>query len=244
MRMTLAGRDVYDLTQSLSPRTPRSSDHPEVRFDNVRWYSRNGLRTSTAFMSVHVGTHVDAPALFFADGQTIDQIPLEKLCGTAVVVDVAKEDWAEITPADLEASPEPIRAGDIVVLRTGWHHHYGDEERYVLKAPGLGKAGIDWMVDHKVRLVCSDSPSPEHVFMRAGQWKELRPDVVGSVQIDPAAFPPRSYGHKALFQNGIGLLEGLGGEIDLLVGKRVELIALPLMYEGVEAAQARVIALL
>jgi kynurenine formamidase len=242
MRLTVAGRAVYDLTQPLSPRTPRSSDHPEVRFDNVRWYSRNGLRTSTAFMSVHVGTHVDAPALYFPDGASIDQIPLDKLCGTAVILDVAREDWGEITPADLEASPEPIKADDIVVLRTGWHHHYGDEERYVLKAPGLGKAGVDWLVEHKVRLVASDSPSPEHIFMRSRQWRDLRPDVFGSVQFDPAQFPP-AYAHKTLMRNGICLLEGLGGEIDELLGKRVDLFALPLLYAGVEAAQARAIAL-
>ncbi len=241
MRLSVAGKTVYDLTQPLSPRTPRSSDHPEVRFDNIRWYSRHGLRTSTATMSVHVGTHVDAPALYFPDGASIDQIPLDKLCGPAVFVDVASEDWAQIGPAELEASPEPIHPGDIVVLRTGWHHHYGDEQRYVLKAPGLTKDGVDWLVAHKVRLVASDSPSPEHIFMRSRQWRELRPDVFGSAEIDPAKFPP-SYGHKTLFRAGICLLEGLGGEIDL-VPHRAELIALPLKYVGVEAAQARVVAL-
>ncbi len=242
MRPEWMGRKVYDLTQPLSPRTPRSSDHPEVRFDNLRWYSRHGLRTSTVTTSVHVGTHVDAPALYFHDGATIDRIGLEKLCGTAVVVDATKDDWGEITPGDLEAAKEPIQAGDIVILRTGWHHHFWNEERYILKAPGLGKAAIDWLVDRKVRLVGADSPSPEHIFMRSRQWRELRPDIFGSAQFDPAQFPP-SYGHKTLFRNGICLLEGLGGEIDDLVDQRVELIALPLKYEGVEAAQARVVAL-
>jgi kynurenine formamidase len=195
------------------------------------------------FTSVHVGTHLDAPALFFHDGKTVDQIDLDRLCGTAVVVAAPTEDWAEITPEHLEASPVPIKAGDIVVLRTGWHHHYWNEERYVLKAPGLGKPGIDWLVRRGVKLVASDTPSPEHVFMRSRQWRDLRPDIFGKVEIDPERFPPASYGHKELFRNGICLLEGLGGRIDEIVGTRVELIALPLLYVGVEAAQARVIAL-
>lgn len=243
MSVAFMGKEVLDLTQPLSPRTPRSSDHPEVRFDNVRWFSRHGLRTSTVFTSVHVGTHLDAPALFLHDGATVDQIGLDRLCGTAVVVEAPTDDWAEITPAHLEASKEPIRKGDIVVLRTGWHHHYWDEERYVLKAPGLGKAGIDWLVQKGVKLVAADTPSPEHVFMRSRQWRDLRPDIFGKADIDPERFPPASYGHKELFRHGICLLEGLGGRIDEIVGQRVDLIALPLIYAGVEAAQARVVAI-
>jgi kynurenine formamidase len=242
MRPVIAGREVYDLTQPLGPRTPRSSDHPEVRIDNVRWRSRHGLRTSTYTTSVHVSTHVDAPNLYFADGPTIDQIPLDRLCGTAVIVDVEREGWSEIGPADLEASAIAIEKDDIVVLRTGWHRHYGDEERYILRPPGLNKAGIDWLVDRGVKLVASDTPSPEHIFMRSRQWRDLRPDVFGDVQFDPDQFPP-SYGHKTLFTAGICLLEGLGGEIDEIVGRRVELVALPLLLEGAEAVQARVIAL-
>ena len=38
----------------------------------------------------HGGTHIDAPIHFFADRQTADQIPLERLIGDAVVVDVSE----------------------------------------------------------------------------------------------------------------------------------------------------------
>lgn len=242
MRTRVAGRAVYDLTQPLSPRTPRSSDHPAVEFASVRWFSRHGLRTTNITINAHVGTHVDAPALYAHDGASIDEIPLEKLCGPCVVVRGPDTQWAEIGPDVFEASEEPIRQGDIVLLRTGWHQHYWDEERYILKAPGLTKEGVDWLVERKVRLVGADLPSPEHIFMRSRQWKELRPDIFGAADFDPARFPP-SYGHKTLFANGICLLEGVGGEIDEIVGRRVELVVLPLKYVGVEASQARVIAL-
>lgn len=242
MRPTFLGKEIYDLTQPLSPKTPRSSDHPEVRFDKLRWRSRHGTHTSTASFSVHQGTHVDAPSGKFVDGLSIDQVPLDSLCGPVVFVDVPKSDWEEIGPADLEASPEEIRPGDIVVLRTGWHRHYGDEERYVLKAPGLSKPGIDWLVARKVRLVGSDTPSPEHIFMRAGQWKDIRADVFGAAEIDPEKYP-KSYAHKTLLAQGICLVESLGGEIADVPVLRADLLVLPLKYAGVEAAQARVIAL-
>jgi kynurenine formamidase len=242
IRTVIAGAKVFDLTQPLSPRTPRSSDHAAIAFESVRWYSRHGIRTTSVKMHAHLGTHVDAPALYYPDGETIDQVPLGRLCGPAVIVDATLDDWGEIGPEVLERSAVPIEPGDAVVLRTGWHHHYGDEQRYILKAPGLTRHGVDWLVERGVRLVGADSPSPEHIFMRARQWRELRADVFGSVAIDAERFP-LSYGHKTLLARGICLLEGLGGEIDELVGRRVELVPLPLKYLGVEAAQARVIAL-
>ena len=36
---------LVDLTQPLSPKTPRSLDYPEVQFPVVRWFSRHGVNT-------------------------------------------------------------------------------------------------------------------------------------------------------------------------------------------------------
>ena len=45
------------------------------------------LYNLTAFaMCSHNGTHVDAPAHFLQNGQTIDQIPMERYVGQAVVI--------------------------------------------------------------------------------------------------------------------------------------------------------------
>ena len=60
---TVGERLVYDLTQPLGPRSPRSSDHPQARFESLRGRLRHGVRTSTLNTSVHVGTHVDSPDL-------------------------------------------------------------------------------------------------------------------------------------------------------------------------------------
>lgn len=39
-------------------------------------------------MSSHVGTHLDAPAHFFPEGRTVDQLPLETLIGPAWVAEI------------------------------------------------------------------------------------------------------------------------------------------------------------
>ena len=39
----------------------------------------------------HGGTHIDAPIHFFKDGKTVDQVPLSRLIGEGVCVDVTRQ---------------------------------------------------------------------------------------------------------------------------------------------------------
>src|SRR5262245_14378191 len=81
----------------------------------------------------HGGTHMDAP-IHFAEGRwAADQVPLDRLIGPAVVVDIAakaaRDRDALLTRADLEAIEAregrmPERA--IVLVRTGWSRFWGD----------------------------------------------------------------------------------------------------------------------
>ena len=233
---------IVDLTQPLSPNTARSSDHPQVQFPVLRWFSRNGIKTRQIIASLHSGTHVDAPSMYFHDGRTIEQLPLEGFCGSGVVVDAALGEWGVITAEVLDRVAAEVGEGDIIALWTDWGRRYLDEETYVLKAPGLDKSGVDWLVERKVKAVYSDTPSSEHIFMRGRQWAELRPDLFKSLEYDPADFPP-AYGHKTLLPAGIMMVENLSEDLGQFVGQRVMLLALPAKYEGVEAAPARVVAL-
>jgi len=49
------------------------------------WYEANNFRTAE-----HGGTHLDAPVHFARDKTTADQVPLSRLVGPAVVVDVTE----------------------------------------------------------------------------------------------------------------------------------------------------------
>lgn len=231
-----------DLTQPLSPLTARSSDHPEVSFPTVRYYSRDGLKTHNVCANLHSGTHLDTAALYFFDGETVDKVDVNRFIGPARFVDCRLPDLTPITADYLEERASAVTPDEMLVLVTGWHHHMLDEERYVLRAPGLDRSGVDWVAKKHPKALCSDSPSPEHIFMRNGQWRNLRPDVFPDAP-DPKAFP-RAYAHKVLLPLGILMIEGLGGEIDQLIGKRAMLFALPAKYSGVEAAPVRAVAVL
>ena len=86
----------------------------------------------------HGGTHLDAPIHFSERGQTMEQIPLEKLIAPAVVIDVtarAAADRNYLASRDdvlaFEKAHGRIEAGTIVLLRTGWSRHWPNAKAYL-----------------------------------------------------------------------------------------------------------------
>lgn len=59
---------------------------------------------SSVFFGSHTGTHVDAARHFFDDGETVDQLPLDRLIGRATVLEFA-EDIMQIGAQELEGQP-------------------------------------------------------------------------------------------------------------------------------------------
>lgn len=64
----------------------------------------------------HVGTHVDAPAHQIADGDTLDDIALERLVTHALTIDVSNRKAGPIPLAELEGQLAHVHPGDIVFL--------------------------------------------------------------------------------------------------------------------------------
>ncbi len=125
----------------------------------------------------HGGTHIDAPIHFFKEGNTVDQIPLEKLVGEAVVVDVAR---ACAEDCDYQVDVEDLRRWEtnhnrqlidvIVLLRTGYGRRWSNRESYLgtsktgpsavadLHFPGLAPAAARWLIEHRaIKAIGIDS---------------------------------------------------------------------------------------
>lgn len=138
------------------------------------WYAANNFAAAE-----HGGTHLDAPVHFARDGDTADEIPLRRLVGRSVVVDVTEDALADrdyqVSRADFAAHERRhgrIPRGAIVLLRTGYGRFWPDRERYMgtaelgdaavpkLHFPGLHPDGAEWLVEkRRVRAVGLDTPS-------------------------------------------------------------------------------------
>src|SRR5450755_3051569 len=73
-------------------------------------------------LNTHIGTHIDAPRHFLADGSPIDELPLDRLVmREAVVLDLSyKQVGAGITGADLERTGVVPVPGQVAVIKTLW----------------------------------------------------------------------------------------------------------------------------
>lgn len=212
---------LVDLTQVIEAGMPRIKVLPEVEVHPVRRIAQgHPLNISELKIATHAGTHVDAPWHFVPDGRTIEEVPLDQLCGSAVIVRVRRQGGEAIPAADLQQSPEPIRAGDIVVLSTGWASKFHTPE-YDLH-PHVSEEAARWLVERRVKMLVLDT---------------ITPDLPTSMRPTPFGYPI----HHILLENGVLIIENLA-DCQALEGRRVKLYAFPLAIRGGDAGQARVVA--
>lgn len=120
--------EVVDLSLPVGASTQVYPGDPEVRFDVHSTIERDGFNLLSVRMGSQSGTHVDAPYHFSETGKRIDELPLERFAGPAVVVDATDAGargrilWRHIQPV-----ADRIRPGTIVLFRTGWSRHYGTD---------------------------------------------------------------------------------------------------------------------
>lgn len=138
----LAGVELVDLTHAFGPETVYWPTAPSTfELDTLaRGVTEAGWFYSANLFSTpeHGGTHMDAPVHFAEGALDAASVPLERLVGPAVVIDItaraaADPDYA-LTPGDVrafEAEHGTIEAGAIVLLRTGWSARWPDPERYL-----------------------------------------------------------------------------------------------------------------
>jgi arylformamidase len=166
--------------------------------------------TRIAFGS-HTGTHVDAARHFFADGQTVDELPLDRLVGPALVVDVAA-DVTAIGAAELRAAG--VGAAKRVLLRTR-NSELWDRPGFQEDFAHLTEEGARYLLDAGVELVGID-------YLSVEAFDAEEPVV-----------------HRALLAREVVIVEGL--DLRGVPAGRYELLCLPLRLAGLDGAPVRAV---
>ena len=116
----------------------------------------------------HTGTHVDAPYHVDAKSKmTVEKLPLKRTAGTAVWLDLSPncEPGRMFEPDDLAVAEsrgnETIRAGDIVLLHTGWYSPDRPIAEYIEKSPSISRASAEWLRERGIGALGMDLPSPD-----------------------------------------------------------------------------------
>jgi kynurenine formamidase len=191
------------------------------------------------FTSEHGGTHIDAPIHFAEGHQTVDKIPLDRLMGPAVIVDVTQQSDGDpdyqVTVADFQRFEQehgPITKDAIVLLRTGFSARWPGAERYLgttlrgeegarsLHFPGLHPDAAKWIVANRpIRAIGIDT---------------------ASIDYGPST---KFESHRALYAEDIPAFENLTALERLPVTGAV-VIALPMKIGGGSGAPLRAVAVL
>jgi len=134
-----------------------------------------GWATDNLTLSVHSGTHIDAPWHYSPTSEgkpskTIDEMPLELAYGDGVVLDMRHKKPGEvISVADLQQALKKIeyrlKPRDIVLIMTGTDKFW-DTPKYGEYA-GTGREATIWLVDQGVKVVGTDAPGWDRPFRDA-----------------------------------------------------------------------------
>jgi arylformamidase len=210
MTSIAAPTQLIDLTMPFSPLTIPVPGHPPPRFEPLHLLERDGVRNTIVCMSIHTGTHIDAPSHFIEDGATIDQIPVDRFRRQGLRLDLgAAVPGSPITLADLEESgfdPDQAREA-IVLLATGWSDRayespnlYGGNP-YLAQdaAEAIAQArpaalGLDFAVDN-------EKPWPNHTIL-LGAGILLIENLMGLPQLPAAGFEVTAFPLRLVGENG------------------------------------------
>ncbi|MGQ0735507.1 MAG: cyclase family protein [Acidobacteriota bacterium] len=190
------------------------------------------------FSSEHGATHLDAPVHFAEGRQSADQVPLDRLVGPVIVIDVTEaansNSVYQVTVDDFrrwEQQHSVVIDNVIVLLRTGFSRYWPDAERYLgtaergeaavarLRFPGLHPEAAKWLAESR---------------------------SIKAVGIDTASLdygPSTLYeSHRVLYERNIPGFENLTA-LDRLPAIGAYLVALPMKIGGGSGAPLRAMAI-
>ncbi len=231
------------------PSYPGQSD--VVMFRAVK-FAQHGVMAHRIKTVMHTGTHMNAPLHLVQRAADLASIPVDRMFGNGVVLNIPKKSYEVITAEDLEAASPDVQRGDVVVIITGWHHKYSDALEYYGESPGLSKEAACWLVEKECRMVAVDTPQVDHPLAtslgphRGGPlMNRLAGDYEAATGLDPRKEHPEwNIAHKTILGAGIPTIEQVGGDVDLLAGKRATFAATPWAFEHGDACQVRFIGMI
>ena len=123
-----------------------------------------------------------------------------------------------IASVQLESYSNLIKDTDILLIYTGSSEYWMKDKKIKYNFTYLEPCAAQWIVDHNIKCVGIDTFSVEKYGSKEG------------------------LSHKILLSNSVGIIENLNSNLKNLSGKRIFLVCLPLLLEGVDGSPARTLA--
>ncbi|NDU74431.1 cyclase family protein [Actinomadura sp. DSM 109109] len=217
------GVELLDLSVPIVTGMPVYPGDPEVEAVPALTVAEAGVNVLRLHLGSQTGTHVDAPFHIDDALPRLDELPLARFTGPAVVMDV--RGLAPRAPIPPDAVPPGLAPGDVLLVATGWSRHWGSGD--YLAHPFLAPETAEAVVAAGVRTVGIDALSVD------------RTPPPGSDGFSLAA-------HRVLCGAGAVIAENLTG-LDRLAGAQaagcaIDVSLFPLALAGADGAPVRAVA--
>ncbi|MEV6112705.1 cyclase family protein [Streptomyces sp. NPDC052109] len=215
-----------DLSVPVVTGMPVYPGDPEVTVTPALGAAADGVNVLALHLGSQSGTHVDAPYHVDDAWPRLDELPLDRFAGPAVVADVrGLPPRSPIKPTLLAPALDALAAapGALLLLVTGWSAHWG----------------TDAYLDHPWL-----TPDAAAAVVEAG----VRTVAVDALSVDPTPRPgdPQAEftlpAHRVLCGAGAVIAENLTGLDRLLDAEAVEVFLFPLRLPGADGAPVRAVA--
>ncbi|HEV2765139.1 MAG TPA: cyclase family protein, partial [Pyrinomonadaceae bacterium] len=231
---------IVDLTYDFDERTVYWPTAKPFELKRDAWGESPGgyfYASASYAASEHGGTHLDSPVHFAEGRDTTERIPLARLVGPALVVDIsdrcARNPDYLLTVADLRAWERRhgrIEDGAILLVRTGWGRFWPERKKYLgsdapgdasnLHFPGISREAAEFLARRrKLDGVGIDTASLDY-----GQSKDF-------------------IAHRVLNGANVYGLENVAN-LERLPARGATVVALPMKIKGGTGGPVRVIAIL
>ena len=194
--------------------------HP--KFEIISSVETDGYAELKMTMVLHAGTHIDAPCHVFKDTKSIDQFPIDKFIGKAIVIPC--QDKEEISLKFLQTFAEKIAHIDFILFFTGWQFKWNTNE-YFDNSPTPTIEAAKWLTRFKLKAIGFDSFSVDK--------------IVSAQTVTSANLP----NHHILLGKEILLIENLTN-LDKLPTSPFSFQCLPLNIENADGSPIRPIAII
>lgn len=203
---------IYDISVPIRSGGVIYPGNPEIDITLQQAVAKGaGANVSLIRFGSHTGTHADAARHFFDDGQPVDQIPLDRLIGPALLLSFPDE-LRSIGAAELKA--HDLKSHTRILLRTR-NSELLSKKDFAPDYTFLAPDGAEYLVDKGVELVGVDYLSIEQ--FHSGHHRT----------------------HRTLLAKSIVIVEGL--DLSAPPPGEYQLVCLPLRIEGCDGAPARAV---
>lgn len=213
---------LIDLTQVLNENIVVYPDTIGPKFEVLNSVEKSGFAELKMTMVLHSGTHIDAPSHILKNAKSLDQFPVDKFTGRAIVIPC--QDKEAIGLKYLQTFEDKIAQIDFVLFFTGWQNKWNTKD-YFDDSPIPTREAAMWLTKFNLKGIGYDAFSVDKVISADRITEENLPN------------------HHILLGKEIILIENLTN-LDKLPDHVFSFQCLPLKIEHADGSPVRAIAMI